>query len=337
MSTPLSSTEVSYYIAGAALGIRVDGRPPSGRRPLTIETALLPTAAGSARATVAGGADVLVGVTASLSPIPAPALTFSVGVVPSAAAAAAATAEGGFGAGGAGGGGGGGGGGGTAAAGAAAASALTRLYAPAVAGPLGAAARVGSTATWVLSVDAVVLRPGGATLDVLSLAVRAALRTAVVAGVEVLPGEADDPEVVEVVDGEEVWVEDWGVFAGCPVAVSVTWVGEGVEGGDNPQGGLVVDASAEEEAVGGGTVVVGVCRVDAAGPTAAADVMDQGDGNADAVQDEDDAAVAVTLGGGVEARGPLGGGGVPAAVALAVRVAAARAGRLPPPVGFFAG
>lgn len=225
MSTPLSPTEVAYHIAGAALGIRVDGRPPAGRRPLTIETALLPTAAGSARATVAGGADVLVGVTASLSPVPAPALTFSVGVVPSAGAAAATAADGG------GGGGGVGGGGGTGAAGAAAAAALTRLYAPAVAGPLGAAARVGTSATWVLSVDAVVLRPGGSTLDVLSLAVRAALRTAVVAGVEVLPGEADDPEAVEVVDGEEVWVEDWGVVAACPIAVSVTWVGEGVGGG----------------------------------------------------------------------------------------------------------
>ncbi|KAK1864691.1 hypothetical protein I4F81_007235 [Pyropia yezoensis] len=212
MSTPLSPTEVAYHIAGAALGIRVDGRPPAGRRPLTIETALLPTAAGSARATVAGGADVLVGVTASLSPVPAPALTFSVGVVPSAGAAAATAADGG------GGGGGVGGGGGTGAAGAAAAAALTRLYAPAVAGPLGAAARVGTSATWVLSVDAVVLRPGGSTLDVLSLAVRAALRTAVVAGVEVLPGEADDPEAVEVVDGEEVWVEDWGVVAACPIA-----------------------------------------------------------------------------------------------------------------------
>jgi exosome complex component RRP42 len=52
----ISDAERSYIIGGAAAGVRSDGRGPLGRRPVTLETGVLPTASGSARVRVDGGA-----------------------------------------------------------------------------------------------------------------------------------------------------------------------------------------------------------------------------------------------------------------------------------------
>lgn len=77
MSTPaycvmyrLSEAERTYIAGGADEGVRGDGRGINDLRPLSVETGLLPQAAGSARLRL-GGTDILVGVKLQVSPPPA--------------------------------------------------------------------------------------------------------------------------------------------------------------------------------------------------------------------------------------------------------------------------
>ena len=66
----LSEGERTYIANGADLGIRGDGRGIDDLRPLSVETGLLPQAAGSARLRL-GSTDVLVGVKLQVTPPPA--------------------------------------------------------------------------------------------------------------------------------------------------------------------------------------------------------------------------------------------------------------------------
>lgn len=63
----LSEPERTYIASGADMGIRGDGRGIDDLRPLSVETGLLPQAAGSARLRL-GATDVLVGVKLQVTP-----------------------------------------------------------------------------------------------------------------------------------------------------------------------------------------------------------------------------------------------------------------------------
>lgn len=234
--TTLSAGERAYIITGAARGVRSDGRSPLGRRSLTLETAVLPTASASARVRVAAATDVLVGVTTDLSS-PSPSaphdglLQFAVtststsGAGRSRAAADDANAQ--------------------------LSVFLSSLYSGDATRALRQAlCLIPRRKCWLLKIDVLVLASGGGVYDAAALAVRAALLTALVPRVRVVPGEADDEDEVEVDEGELSGLEG---ARGSPVAVTLNLLGEG-----DGSGVYVADADAEEEACAAAAVSVGV-------------------------------------------------------------------------------
>jgi exosome complex component RRP42 len=232
----LSEGERSYIIGGAAAGVRSDGRAPLQQRPVTLETGVLPTASGSARVRVGGVTDVLVGVTAVLAE-PSPVAP-SLGIVEfsvecSSLASPDFTGRG------------------ADDANAELAVLLARLYDCAGTEDMRRAlCLIPGKKCWVLHVDTLVLDSGGSLFDAASLAVRAALRTALLPRVRVVPGEADDEDEVEVDEGALSGVEG---AAGAPVAVTLTLLGRG-----DGRGVHVADASSDEAACAAAAVTVGV-------------------------------------------------------------------------------
>jgi exosome complex component RRP42 len=98
---------------------------------------------------------------------------------------------------------------------------------------------------WALHVDVVVLDSGGSVVDAASVAVRAALRTALLPRVIVIPGEADDDAEVEIDEGVLGGVE---ACEAAPVAVSLAVLGRVA----------VADATSDEAACAGAALTIGV-------------------------------------------------------------------------------
>lgn len=99
---------------------------------------------------------------------------------------------------------------------------------------------------WKLMVDCVVLDSGGGLLQALSVGVRAALRSCLLPGVEVVRGEADEEDEIDV-DEDVV-----GLVVGaelCPAGVCLAVM---------ENGALVVDPSLEEEVCADVVMNVGV-------------------------------------------------------------------------------
>lgn len=233
---PVSDAEREYIVGGAAAGVRSDGRAPLARRAVTLETGVLPTASGSARVRVGGVTDVLVGVTAQLAEPTAGApslglLTFS--------AQHSALASPDF------------VGRGADEANAEVALLLARLYDCSATLELRRAlCLIPGKKCWALAVDALVLDSGGSLPDAASIAVRAALRTALLPRVRVVPGEADDEDEVEVDEGALSGVP---AARTAPVAVTLSLLGKG-----DGRGVHVADATSDEAACAAATVTVGV-------------------------------------------------------------------------------
>jgi exosome complex component RRP42 len=103
---------------------------------------------------------------------------------------------------------------------------------------------------WSLNVDTLVLDSGGSLFDAASIAVRAALRTALLPRVRIIPGEADDDDEIEVDEGE---LSGLASAAGAPVAVTLSLLSCG--GG---RGVYVADATSAEAACAAAAVTVGV-------------------------------------------------------------------------------
>lgn len=205
----ISDAERAFIVDGAAAGVRADGRSPLSRRPVTLETGILPTASGSARARIGGGVtDVLVGVTASIAE-PGPEspdcgfLEFSVEF--SSLASPDFTGRG------------------ADESNAELAMLLSRLYAsPATETLRKSLSLIPGRKCWALHVDTLVLDSDGSIVDAASLAVRSALRTALLPKVVIVPGEADEEDDVQVDEGSLAPLE----HAECsPVAVSAVALG----------------------------------------------------------------------------------------------------------------
>jgi exosome complex component RRP42 len=230
----LSDGERAYVTAGAAAGIRSDGRQPLERRAVSLETGILPTASGSARARIGGGVtDVLVGVTATIaSPsMGAPhegLVNFTVEC--SSLASPDYTGRG------------------ADELNAELSMLLSRLYTSAAAAELRAGlCLIPGKKCWALQVDTLVLDSDGSVGDAASLAVRAALATSLLPSVRVVPGEADDDDEVEVDEGA---LMPLGGVSPAPVAVTlVALSGAGVR---------LADATSAEALCSRAQVTVGV-------------------------------------------------------------------------------
>lgn len=232
----LSDGERSFVIKGAAAGVRADGRAPLDRRAIVLETGILPTASGSARARVGGVTDIVAGVTAEVAEPRArePRLglvKFSVEYSSLASPdftgrrADDLNAE--------------------------LAMLLARLYdCEATRSMRAALCLIPGKKCWALHVDVLVLDSGGSLFDAASIAIRAAIRTALIPRVRVIPGEADEEDEVEVDEGELSGVEGAG---GAPVAVTLSFLAS--EAG---RGVHVADATSEEASCAAAAVTVGV-------------------------------------------------------------------------------
>lgn len=229
----LSDAEREYIEAGAACGVRGDGRGMLDVRPVTLETSMLPTASGSARVRIGTVTDLLVGIKAEVvePAVDAPdegVLSFTVECSSLASpdfvgrGAADLNAE--------------------------LSQLLTRLYAsPATRGLRQGLSLIPGKKCWILHVDALVLDSGGNLFDALSIAVRAALCVCVLPNVVVIAGEADDDDEIEV---------DEDVFAllpharDAPVAVTLSSLGG--------RSLYIADSTSEEESCAKAAVTVGV-------------------------------------------------------------------------------
>ncbi|CDF35410.1 unnamed protein product [Chondrus crispus] len=229
----LSGAEKTYIEAGAAQGIRADGRGLLDLRPVTLETSLLPTASGSARVRIGGVTDILVGVKAEVVEphVNAPdegLMSFAVEC--SSLASPDFVGRGG------------------ADLNAELSQLLTRLYASSATRELRRGlALIPGRKCWVLHVDALVLDSGGNLYGALSLAVRAALRVVTLPRVVIIPGEADDDDEIEV--NEEVF-ERLSRSEDAPVAVTLSAVGG--------RGIYIADSTSEEEACAKAAITMGV-------------------------------------------------------------------------------
>lgn len=234
-----SAAEREYTIGGAADGVRADGRTPLERRPVSLETGLLPSASGSARARIGGVTDVLVGVTATIGEpsTHSPDLgdvEFSVEC--SSLASPDFTGRG------------------ADELNAELSMMLTRLYNTEASRPLQRElCLIPGRKCWVLQIDTLVLDSGGSLCDAAALAVRAALRTALLPAVRVIPGEADEDDDVEVDEGV---LSPLPSASQTPVAVTLTLLGDVCDPVH------VADATSAETACASMSVTVGV---DAAG------------------------------------------------------------------------
>jgi exosome complex component RRP42 len=241
----LSDGEHAYVVAGAAAGIRSDGRRVLERRAVSLETGILPTASGSARARIGGGVtDVLVGVTATIaSPrLDAPReglVNFTVEC--SSLASPDYTGRG------------------ADELNAELSMLLGRLYGSGAAAELRAGlCLIPGKKCWALQVDTLVLDSDGSVGDAASLAVRAALGTALLPSVRVVPGEADDEDEVEVDEGA---LRPLSGVASAPVAVTLVALG--------PHGVRVADATSAEARCARAEMTVGVGGGGRAGGTIA--------------------------------------------------------------------
>lgn len=229
----LSEAERAYIEAGAAQGIRGDGRGMLDLRPVTLETGVLPTASGSARVRIGGVTDILVGVKAEVvePSVDAPdegLMSFSVEC--SSLASPDFVGRGG------------------ADLNAELSQLLTRLYASSATRELRRGlALIPGKKCWMLHVDALVLDSGGNLYGALSLAVRAALRVVLLPRVFIIPGEADDDDEIEV--DEEVF-ERLSKSEDAPVAVTLSAVGG--------RGIYIADSSSEEETCAKAAITMGV-------------------------------------------------------------------------------
>lgn len=232
----LSEGERSFVIKGAASGVRADGRAPLERRAVSLESGVLPTASGSARVRVGGVTDILAGVTAEIAGPTArqPRLglvKFSVECSSLASPdftgrrADDLNAE--------------------------LAMLLARLYdCEATKEMRRALCLIPGKKCWALHVDVLVLDSGGSLFDAASIAIRAAIRTALIPRVRVIPGEADDEDEIEVDEGELSGVE--GALS-APVAVTLSFLCE-----DAGRGVHVADATSEEAICCVAAITVGV-------------------------------------------------------------------------------
>lgn len=232
----VSDAERAYIVGGAAAGVRSDGRTALARRAVTLETGVLPTASGSARVRVGGVTDVLVGLTAQLSEPSAAAPTL--GLLNFSAQHSALASPDFIGR-------------GADEANVEVALLLARLYnCSATLEMRRSLCLIPGKKCWALAVDALVLDSGGSLHDAASIAVRAALRTALLPRVRVVPGEADDDDEVEVDEGALSGVR---AARSAPVAVTLNLLG----GGDG-RGVHVADATSDEAACAAAAVTVGV-------------------------------------------------------------------------------
>lgn len=239
-----SAAERQYIVAGAAAGVRADGRSPLERRPVSLETGLLPSASGSARARVGGVTDVLVGVTATIGE---PSLlhpnegVVDISVECSSLASPDFTGRG------------------ADELNAELAMMLSRLYTAEAAGPLRRdLCLIPARKCWVLQIDTLVLDSGGSVCDAASLAVRAALRTTLLPTVRVIPGEADEDDDVEVDEGILSPLLSASL---APVAVTLTFLGDervSAHGRKREHDSYVADATSAEMACASMVVTVGV-------------------------------------------------------------------------------
>lgn len=229
----LSEAERAYIEAGAAQGIRGDGRGMLDLRPVTLETGVLPTASGSARVRIGGVTDILVGVKAEVvePSVDAPdegLMSFSVEC--SSLASPDFVGRGG------------------ADLNAELSQLLTRLYVSSATRELRRGlALIPGKKCWMLHVDALVLDSGGNLYGALSLAVRAALRVVLLPRVVIIPGEADDDDEIEV--DEEVF-EKLSKSDDAPVAVTLSAVGG--------RGIYIADSTSEEETCAKAAITMGV-------------------------------------------------------------------------------
>ncbi|CAN8063650.1 unnamed protein product [Agarophyton chilense] len=229
----LSEAEGKYIRTGAKDGVRSDGRAMLDIRPVTLETAVLPTASGSARVRIGKVTDILVGikpeVTEPSQQSPDEGI-ISFTVECSSLASPDFVGRGG------------------ADLSAELSQLLTRLYTSSATRELRKSLSIiEDKKCWILHVDALVLDSGGNLFGALSLAVRAALRVVILPKVTVIPGEADDDDEIEVDEGEFSMPES---AKDAPIAVTLASLGD--------RGVYMADCTSEEEACSKASITMGV-------------------------------------------------------------------------------